>query len=85
MPDRVVPEEDMAPLVLDHEEGGHQDRDEEGEDDDDDEEAAVHAARQLPQVAHATHGTLDRACKTVNTSPVLRFFLYSWQTFFCLI
>ena len=50
----------MAPLVLDHEEGGHQDRDEEGEDDDDDEEAAVHAARQLPQVSHAAHGTLDR-------------------------
>ena len=69
MPNRVVPEEDVAPLVLDHEEGGHQDRDEEGEDDDDDEEAAVHAARQLPQVGQATHGTLDRSYKLLTHHP----------------
>ena len=47
--DRVVPEEDVAPLVLDVEEGDHHDRDQEDQDGD---------HHHQPAVNHSHDGTL---------------------------
>ena len=51
---RVVPEQDVAPLVLDIEEGGHEDGHEEDEDGDDDDQPTVHSLHHPHQATGPT-------------------------------
>ena len=88
---RVVPKQNVAPLVLDIEEGGHEDGHEEDEDGDDNDEATVHTLHQshqaarpaLPHVGRKWHlrSNDPKDCRVFPTSTLSEFGISSVQLF----